>query len=188
MRLLVRGGSISAGFGVERSYVDIIGEALRPEGVEVINRSRARETSFAAVGTFEEDIEPFHPGILLLHFGVDDAFSVVYRSEFQENLVQVIRLARDRFEPSILLATSHTFDDPYDMEGVSIFYRSLAVMAADLDCTLIPIHHHWAGHLYEEGIKPSDLVLADPRYPNQRGHELIAEVVLPVIRKALRPL
>jgi len=40
MKLLVHGGSISAGFGVSKSYVDIIKESLLPKGIEVINRSQ----------------------------------------------------------------------------------------------------------------------------------------------------
>jgi len=80
MRILVRGGSIAAGAGVNRSYVDILRDHLAPRGIEVINRSRTGETSFDGVETFGEDIESFQPDILILHFGVDDAFSAVYRS------------------------------------------------------------------------------------------------------------
>jgi hypothetical protein len=70
-----------------------------------------------------------------------------YRSEFQENLVQMIRLARLRFNPVIFLATSHTFDNPHDMDAVYIFYRSLRIVASDLGCELIPVRSYWAGYL-----------------------------------------
>ena len=123
--------------------------------------------------------------ILLIHFGIDDAFSCVYRSEFQENMVQMIRLARERFNPTVFLATSHTFDDPYDMDAVNIFYRSLGIVASDLQCKLIPAHHYWAGYLEENGIKNADLTLPDSRYPNERGHEVIAGAVMNGLRKML---
>ena len=93
MKLLIRGGSIAAGHGVIRSYVDILTESLPTIGVNLINRSRYQETSFDGIGTFTEDIDFFRPDILLIHFGVDDAFGYVYRSEFQENIIQMIRLA-----------------------------------------------------------------------------------------------
>ena len=83
----------------------------------------------------------------------DDAFQCVYRSEFQENLVQMIRLARLRFNPIVFLATSHTFDDPCDMATVNIFYRSLKIVASDMNCELIPVHHYWAGYLEEYALK-----------------------------------
>jgi lysophospholipase L1-like esterase len=177
VKLLIRGGSIAAGYGVAMSYVDIMTESLLKQGIEVINRSRYRETSFDGVYTFYDDIDVLRPDLLLIQFGIDDAFQYVYRSEFQENLVQMIRLARVRFNPHVILATSHTFDDPYDMDAVNIFYRSLRIVASDLNCELIPVDHYWAGYLDEHGLKNKDLVLSDIRYPNEMGHRIIAEAI-----------
>ena len=178
MKLLIRGGSIAAGFGVNKSYVDILTESLLPKGIEVINRSRYRETSFDGIGTFNEDIANFKPDILLIQFGVDDAFGYVYRSEFQENLVQMVRLTRFCFNPVIYLATSHTFDNPNDMDAVYIFYRSLRIVAADLGCTLIPVHSCWAGYLEEYNLCSMDLTLEDSRYPNEHGHQVMADAMM----------
>jgi len=177
MKLLIRGGSIAAGHGVKKCYADILKESLLKKGIEVINRSRYKETSFDGIGTFNEDID-FAPDILLINFGVDDAFGYVYRSEFQENIVQMIRLARLRFNPVILLATSHTFDNPNDMDAVNIYYRSLRIVASDLHCELIPVHNYWAGYLEEQNLSSKDLVLSDSRYPNERGHQVIAEAIM----------
>lgn|GEM_PF-5860525 len=74
MRILIRGGSIPAGAGVAKSYVDILREYAAARGIEVLNRSRGGENSFDAVSTFREDIEPFRPDFLILHFAIDDAF------------------------------------------------------------------------------------------------------------------
>ena len=178
MKLLIRGGSIAAGFGVIKSYVGIITESLFKQGIEVINRSRYGETTFDGVGTFDQDIDFFQPDVLLIHFGIDDAFQYVYRSEFQENIVQMIRQARVRFNPIVLLSTSHTFDNPYDMDAVNIYYRSLKIVASDLDCELIPVHHYWAGYLEDYGLRSKDLVLSDSRYPNERGHRVIADAMM----------
>jgi lysophospholipase L1-like esterase len=140
VKLLIRGGSIAAGYSVIKSYGDIITESLLKQSIEVINRSRYKETSFDGVDTFCQDIDFFRPDILLIQFGIDDAFQFVYRSEFQENIVQMIRLARARFNPIVLLVTSHTFDDPYDMDTVNIYYRSLKIVASEMNCELIPVH------------------------------------------------
>jgi lysophospholipase L1-like esterase len=182
MRILIRGGSIAAGHGVKRGYAEILSEKLALSGIECINRSRYRETSFEGVWTFDEDIEAFRPHILLLNFGIDDAFRPVYRSEFQENHVQIIRRARKLFNPRIILATSHSFDDPYEMDALNIYYRSLRIVAKDLICELVPIDSLWAGYICEKGMKSSELCLADARYPNERGHELFAEFIYDYLR------
>lgn len=183
MKLLIRGGSIASGYSVVKSYADILKEFLLKKGIDVINRSRYRETSFEGIGTFNEDIAYFEPDILLLHYGVDDAFDYVYRSEFQENIVQIIRLARLRFNPVVFLATSHTFDNPHDMDAVNIFYRSLRIVASDLCCELISVHSYWAGYLEEYNLSNKDLVQSDSRYPNEQGHEIIAEAMIKQLSK-----
>jgi len=186
MKLLIRGGSIAAGYGVKKGYVDILTRSLSSRNISVINRSRYRETSFDGINTFHKDIECFQPDILLVHFGIDDAFQYVYRSEFQENIVQMIKKARLRFNPIILLTTSHLFENPYDMDAVRIFYRSLWIVSSDLECQLIPAHSYWAGYLEEHNMRNSDLVLADSRYPNEKGHQVIAEVVMKYFENILQ--
>jgi hypothetical protein len=176
MKIVIRGGSVAAGYGVEHGYVDSVREYFA--GIEVINRSRYRETTFDGVASFSEDIEAFHPDVLLFNFGVDDAFQGVYRSEFQENMVQMIRLARSRFDPVMILATSQCFEDPYDMSAAGIFYRSLRIVSRDLGCAFIPVHYHFASYLEDNDRDIKDFVQSDPRYPNEAGHKVIAEIVI----------
>jgi hypothetical protein len=54
----------------------------------------------------------------------------------------------------------------------------LRIVASDLDCKLIPVHNYWAAYLEEQNLSSMDLVLSDARYPNERGHQVIAEVVI----------
>jgi lysophospholipase L1-like esterase len=188
MKILIRGGSISAGSGVETSYVDLLEDFCRARGVELINRSRIRDNSFDGIWSFYEDIDPYRPEILMIHFGLDDAFYPVYRSEFKENLVRMVRLARQRFNPAILLPTSHTFDNVYDMDAVYIYYRAIREVALDLDCEMIPIHTYWAGYLKDQGLRNSDLVLDDVRCPNTKGHAVFAQAIIPRIARLIQPL
>lgn len=181
MKLLIRGGSIAAGFGVDRSYVDIVRESL--SDIEIINRSRVKDNSFQGVWTFYDDIDPYNPDILALHFGIDDAYTPVYRSEFKENLVQIVRLARKRFNPEIILLTSHPFENQYEMEMIYIYYRTIREIAIDLACELVPVHVFWAGTIEKKRLTIADCVQEDCRYPNERGHELYAEAIIPKLKK-----
>jgi hypothetical protein len=176
-QLVIRGGSIASGYGVARGYADILKERYAGSGIAVINRSRKGDNSFDGISTFHEDITPYRPGILLIHFVEDDAFFPVYRSEFKENIVRMVKLARELFSPVICLLTSHTFDNPYDMDALEIFYRASREVAVDLACDLIPVHTFWAGYLFDTGLSNSDLVQKDTRYPNEHGHRVFAEAV-----------
>ena len=178
MRILIRGGSIPAGAGVEKSYVDLLREHYAPYRIEIVNRSRLKETSFEGIETFHLDVNSFDPDILILHFGIDDAYGSVYRSEFKENLVQMVRLARQRHGMETLLSTSQTFDNSDDMKAVNIYYRAIREVASDLNCDLIPVHIFWAGYLHSRGLNNSECVQADPRLPNARGHEIFAEAFI----------
>jgi lysophospholipase L1-like esterase len=177
MKIQIRGGSIAAGFGVSRSYPYILKENFTTRDIKVINCSRAGETSFAGVESYHDDIGPQRPDILIIHFGVEDAFSAVYRSEFKENLVRIIRHSRSDFNPRIFLPTSHVFEDPHEMDSVAIFYRAIREVCSEMDCVLIPVHTFWAGRLIEKGIRNSELVQRDSRHPNGKGHEIFAEVI-----------
>lgn len=176
-RILIRGGSIAAGCGVTTNYGDILRRRYRHRDVEIINRSRRGETSFDGVDSFYDDIDSCRPDILLLHFGIDDAYGAVYRSEFKENLVRMIRLAVERFDPVVLLMTSHPFEDPFEMDAIDIYYRTIREVALDLGCRLIPMHTHWAGHLKASGLQLAEHLQEDVRLPNERGHRLFADIV-----------
>ena len=185
MKLLVRGGSIAAGVGVARGYVDILKEFCTSQGMEVINRTKPQDNSFDGIWTFQDDIAPFAPQILLIHFGVDDAFFPVYRSEFKENLVRMVRSAREQFNPVIVLPTSHTFDDPYEMDAVNIYYRTIREVSIDLDCEMVAVHTYWAGYLFDRGLANSEFIQNDARLPNERGHDIFAEALIYRIKRII---
>lgn len=184
-KILFRGGSIPAGVGVSRSYVDLIKEAYVGRDTEIINRSRAGETSFEGVETFSQDVEAFGPDILVVNFGVDDAYSSVYRSEFKENLVRMAKLARSCSISRLFFSTSHVFENAFAMDAVNIFYRAIREVCADLRCGLIPIHTFWAGIIAEKDLNLSSLVQDDPRLPNEKGHELFAAAILKQLRQSV---
>jgi len=176
-RLIVYGGSIPAGRGVLRPYPGILKQRLMPLGIEVIDRSREGATSFAGVENYAERVAPHCPAILILHFGIDDAFSGVYRSEFKENLVRMVRLAKEDSRLPVFLCTSHFFPDAQEREAAEIVYRAMREVAADLRCFLVPVHLFWESFLLESGMENPDLLQADTRYPNEKGHEVYAEAI-----------
>jgi hypothetical protein len=189
MRLLIRGGSIAAGVGVSRGYVEHLRDRYDRSAVEVVNRSRAGETTFDGVWSFDQDIAPYSPDILLLNFAIDDAFGSVYRSEMKENLVCITRKTRERFSTAIVtMATAHPFENPYDMEAVHIYYRTIREVCVDLGCELIAVHTYWAGYLQEHQLNHSDCLLPDNKLPNALGHTIYAQAIGRHLDHVLTPI
>jgi lysophospholipase L1-like esterase len=188
-KVLIRGGSIPAGVGVTRGYVDMLEDFFVDRGLKVINRAVPGDNTFDGIRTFQDTIVPVSPEILILHFGVDDAFYPVYRSEFKENLVRMVRSSRELFNPIIVLPSSHTFDDPYEMDAINIYYRTIREVCIDLDCEMVSLHTYWAGYLQDHALVNAQLVQKDVRLPNELGHEIFAKVIshrLEIIISSLR--
>ena len=71
------------------------------------------------------------------------------------------------------------------MAAVDIFYRSLRIVAVDLNCKSISLDRYWAGYLAKNGLTSADLVLSDPRYPNEEGHEVFARAITKAVYRAV---
>ncbi len=183
--LLVRGGSIPAGKGVETSYVCLLEIPLAAAGFRCVNISRAGETSFEGVDTFDEDIAPYGPDIVIVHFGIDDIYRPVYRSEFKENLVHISRRIRARLNAEVVLLTSHPFENSFEMDTALAYYRTVREVALDLGCHYVPVHLWWISSLVNSGKSHGDAVQHDWRLPNEHGHTIIADTVMNKIRQVI---
>lgn len=177
-RLLIRGGSIPAGTGVSRGYADILRDWCGAQGIAFVNRSRTGENSFDGVRSFHEDIAPFMPQVLIIHFGIDDAFGCVYKSEFKENLVRLVRSAQACSNPLIIMPTSHSFENAYYMQPASFYYQIIRDVCHDLGCEMVPVHSHWNRYMQEQGLMHRDLVQTNVLLPNERGHIIFAEAII----------
>jgi len=185
MKILISGGSIASGYRTDKSYAQIIKESSLMNNVELFNLSEPNENSFYAVRSFDEKVVPVKPEIILIHYGIDDAYHPVYRSEFKENLVQFIRLAQKSFSTEIVLTTSHPFQDEFMMNELNIYYKTIREVAHDLNCGYIPLHILWYSLLDEIQFKHKDCFDIDERYPNNKGHCLYAKAIQPVLLKMI---
>lgn len=178
MKIQIRGGSIAAGKGVAKCYADILRERLAEYDIDIILTAAVNDNSFDGNWYFFREINIHKPDLLILHFGIDDIYAPVYRSEFKENLVQIVRLARSNFNPVIFLMTSQPFESEYEMNSAGIYYRVMREICLDMSCEYVPVHLYWANYLYENGLKHGDFILKDDRLPNYRGHEIFADCLM----------
>ena len=176
LRVLVFGGSIPAGKGVRRAYVKILEKELKNEGLEVINLAEKETTSFDGVNLLAPELERWSPWKVVIHYGVDDMYRPVYRSEFKENLVHMCRRAMER-KVRVALATSHTFNHEYENQIAGIYYRAIREVAMDLGCDYIPVHMIWEELMKEDRRKPGTFFIENGSLLNEKGHRLLAGIM-----------
>lgn len=188
MILLIRGGGIAAGTFAQFPYWKHLSQKLKQQNITVVNRSRDRDTTFHACWTFEEDIDPYKPEMILFHFAIDDIYRPVYKSEFKENLVQLVRLCRLRYNSCIFLATSHPFTNENEMQTALWYYSIIRDVAFDLHCHYIPIHYLIGDELLQNKLTLKDILLDDERYINDMGHMLYYNILIKKIQSVLEEL
>ncbi|MEJ5363412.1 MAG: SGNH/GDSL hydrolase family protein [Spirochaetota bacterium] len=174
--ICIRGGAIPAGHNVTTSYVDLLEHDPAFQHHTFKNISKLGDSSFEGVWQFEEVLS-CKPDIIILHFGMDDIYRPVYKSEFKENLVRMVQKARALLIEKIIFPTLHIVDDKSQMEAFEIYTRLIREVAFDLHCSLATVHLEWMNYCYVTGNSISTLLSEDSRYPNEKGHALIAEAI-----------
>jgi hypothetical protein len=97
----------------------------------------------------------------------------------------MVRAARVLCSPVIVLPTSHTFADPYEMDALNIYYRTIREVSGDLGCEMVAVHTYWAGFLSENPSAQARLVQKDARLPSEQGHGIFAEVILKTLDRII---
>ena len=177
MDILFRGGSPLAERAHVQTFAGLVASDPAFIGHNVYTVAGYGHTTFDLIWDFDEEIQPVEPGLLVLQFGVDDMYRPVYRSEFKENLVQAIRRARLRFNPTILLCTTHLLRTAYENDAAGIYNRTTREVATDLGCHYVSLHLVWMNHLHQKGITVDDLLEDDSRFPSQAGHMVTADTI-----------
>lgn len=174
--VLIKGGSIPAGTDAVKGYTGILYERFKTSGLRILNGSASGATTFDGIVELTEEFDENSPGILVLHYGIDDMYRPVYRSEFKENLVQMCRRGHER-GITILLPTFQTFKKNGEAQAAEIYYRTVREVAMDLSCVYIPVHIIWDSIILERGLNRRQLVQDDCRYLTDEGQVLMAEII-----------
>jgi len=180
--IVIRGSSIALGYNCSTSYVQMLRNDEELSNHTIINISNMGDSSFQGVWQFEEVIA-HRPDIIIIHFGMEDIYRPVYKSEFKENLVRMVQKARESSIDSIIFPTLHIVEDKAQMEAFEIYTRLIREVAFDLHCALATVHLEWMNYCYVTGNPVKTLLQDDERYPNEKGHSLIAQA----IKKKLLP-
>jgi lysophospholipase L1-like esterase len=191
---------------VESVYAERVQEQLLRIGSSLLvyNAGVGSNTTDNARRRFQKDVLDHQPGIVVIQFGLNDAAVDVWKdppateprislADYEANLRWMVETARSNGIRPILMTTNplrwsaktkelygrppydpdapHGFDKPV----LTAYNACVRELAKELNTPVVDVHAAFSAK------NPDDLLL-DGMHPNDDGHALIAELLLPVIR------
>jgi len=194
---------------VEKVYTDRVREALQGTGstLSVHNAGVGSNTTKNARDRLARDVLAHKPRVVVIQFGLNDAAVDVWRqppatasrvplAEYEQNLRLMIATLREQNVKPVLMTTNPTRwtsklrdlygkppyrpDEPdgFDAPVLASYNEAVRRLAAELAVPLVDVHAAFTA-------QKADKLLLDGMHPNDAGHQLIAELLLPVLRQQL---
>jgi len=164
------GDSITQGYGVrpEESFPALVARDL---GLATfVNAGVPGDTTAAGLARIERDVLPHRPRLTLVEFGGNDFLRRVPLEETLQNLDGIVKtLITEGTMVVILEVNAGLMGDPYLQGYRAVAERHGAVLVEDI----------LRGVLSQPDLK------GDPIHPNARGHRVIADRVVKVLRPLL---
>jgi len=195
---------------VEKVYAERVQEALQSIGssLSVHNAGVSGNTTRNARARLARDVLAHKPRVVVIQFGINDAAVDVWKTppatasrvplpEYVENLRWMITTLREHQAQPILMTTNPTRWTPklrelygkppylpaeadgFDRPVLSRYNEAVRKLAVELSVPLVEVHDAFAA-------RNPDKLLLDGMHPNDSGHRLTAELLVPVIRARLR--
>jgi lysophospholipase L1-like esterase len=195
---------------VDKVYAFRVAEALPGIGssLSVHNAGVPSNTTREARRRLARDVLAHKPRVVVIQFGINDAAVDVWKkppattsrvplAEYEQNLRTIITELRGAGARPVLMTTNPTrwtsrlrgiygkppyrpdAPDGFDAPVLSRYNESVRRLAAELSAPLVDVHGAFS-------TRNPDKLLLDGMHPNDEGHRLIAELLVPVIRQQLR--
>ncbi len=171
------GNSITNGYKVgtttrvDRPYPEVLQEMLRAHFdnsfVEVSNQGHNGWRSREALQNLEALVISQKPDLVILKFGINDAYSSVSKASFEQNMRQVVDLLK-QYNIAVLLLRTSPINTPYE-PAVSSYATVLLSLAEEKKIAFFDLHTALLKRLDKENISlksflPDDVHLADEYY------------------------
>ncbi len=195
---------------VEKVYALRVLESLQGIGssLTVHNAGVSSNTTRDGRKRFQRDVIAHKPRIVVIQFGINDSAIDVWRkppaaesrvplAEYEQNLRWMISTLRAQKIKPVLMTTNplrwtsklrdlygkppYRPDDAdgFDAPALARYNEAIRTLAKELNVPLVDVHEAMAA-------KNPDGLLLDGMHPNDAGHKIVAELLVPVIRSQLR--
>ena len=176
--ILMLGDSLTEGTGVKKNqaYPYLVEQKLRAQGVpsiKVINAGVSGSTSASALSRLKWHLRSI-PEILLLAQGANDGLRGLSTAQMKRNLAKTIELALSKGVRVVLAGMK--MPPNYGAEYTREFEKVVYQLAKEYDIVFIPF-------LLKGVAGDPKLNFPDGLHPNERGHQIIAELVYKTLVK-----
>ena len=168
--IIAFGDSLVTGRGAVpgKDFVSVLSQRI---GVPIINAGRSGDTTGAALARLHPEVLDRNPRVVIVLLGGNDFLRRVPIRETFDNLAQIVEPIRARGSAVVLVGVSvGLISDPYGDEYEALARRTSCILVPDI----------------LDGIIGRNDLMADPIHPNDRGYEMIANVLEPVVRDLLQ--
>ena len=176
--ILMLGDSLTEGTGVEqtKAYPYLVEQKLKAQGflaIKVVNAGVSGSTTASALSRLKWYLRDC-PDILLLALGANDGLRGLPTVQIKDNLAATIKLALSKGIRVILagMKMPPNYGEDYTLQYEKVFLE----LAKEYGITFIPF-------LLEGVAGDPKLNLPDGIHPNERGHQIISELVYKTLVK-----
>lgn len=197
--------------GVKRVYTVRLGPAFAgiTPVVPAFNAGIPGNTTKMARARFEKDVLVYKPRVVVIQLGINDSAVDVWKTpsatasrvsvaDYETNLRFFIAELRKINAKPILMTTNplrwtaklkemygkppYNPDDPKSFETTTLarYNDTIRKLAKELDVPLVDVHAAY------DKVESVDALLLDGMHPNDNGHQLVADLLVPVLREQLR--
>ncbi len=201
---------------VQKVYSVRVEEALQGigSGLSVHNAGIGGSTTRDAIERLDRDVLQHKPRIVVMQFGINDSAVDVWKdppataprvplAEYLDNIRSLTALVQKSGARVILMTTNpirwtsilreRYGKPPYDPDSgegfdgpnLAPYNEALRQLAAELKVPLVDVRAAYPEYAARQKTDLDGLLL-DGMHPNDKGHSLVAERLLPVIRELLR--
>ncbi len=183
VKIAALGDSLTYGWMVGKGYLDFLKEMINekyPSSMpDIIKRGVPGDTAGGGLHRLNSDVIKFDPDIVLVQFGLNDAFSGYSADSFKNNIISIIIHVREQTDAEVLLMTSSALEGN-DWLMVEKFYTALKEISEEESVPIALVHEYWEQKI-SEGTDYQSLVQSDMVHPTELGYCLMAEAVAKIL-------
>ena len=166
-KLLILGDSLSAAYGISQAegWVSLLQDMWKNESISIINGAISGETTDGALARLPRLLEQHQPSHIYVELGGNDGLQGHPIDKMQQNLAQIIQLAKK--QDIIVILQAMRIPPNYGKRYTDMFNQSYSELAQEYTVDLLPF-------FIEEIATDSNLMQKDGIHPNAKAQKLIA--------------